>query len=219
MAIKVKSDFDGEQANHYFTLSVMGCIISCLVLMIGIFVFADPLLHILNIPSDIYESSKTYLLIATGFFTFNAYVQVLGYYFKSDGHAKMTLNEVIIANVLNLALNFILFKILGPHISSIALALEDIAKDIFVADDVLSEIDISVMVDDDYMMLRFIYDCELYNPFENDELLNGEHIRDLNNFNHAFNYHSMFDLNFSYSRTEYVAHLHQLIFLQQHVMI
>lgn len=200
MAIRAKSDFDGEKANHYFTLSVMGCIISCLVLMIGIFVFADSLLHILNIPSDIYESSKTYLLIATGFFTFNAYMQVLGDYLKSDGHAKMTLNEVIIANVLNLALNFILFKIPGPHISSIALALEDIAKDIFVADDVLSEIDISIMVDDDYMILRFIYEGEIYNSFKNGELLNAKHISDLNNFNHSFNYYMMFNMNFSILR-------------------
>ena len=105
-------------------------------------------------------------------------------------------------------------RVFGKDYLIIVLAPEDIANSIFVADDALSEIDISVMVDDDYMMLRFIYDGELYDPFENDELLHGEHIRDLNNFNHAFNYHSMFDMNFSYSRTEYVAHLHQLIFLQ-----
>lgn len=70
LAIKAKSDFDSEKANRYFTLSVMGCITGCLALMIGIAVFTDYFLLILNIPADIYQSSRTYLLIATGFFRF-----------------------------------------------------------------------------------------------------------------------------------------------------
>ena len=80
----------------------------------------------------------------------------------------------------------------------IAQALEDITKNIFIMEDALSEIDISVIVDDDYIMLRFIYDCKLYNPFKNDELVNTKHIKDLNNLNHTFHYHTMFDMNFSY---------------------
>ena len=48
----------------------------------------------------------------------------------------------------------------------IARALEDITKNIFIMEDALSEIDISVIVDDDYIMLRFIYDGKLYNPFK-----------------------------------------------------
>ena len=91
--------------------------------MILIFIFVDPLLHILNIPANIYESSKTYLLIVTNFFTLNSYIKVLAYFLKSDGNAKLTLDVVLIANILNLALDFILFEFLGPNISSIALAL------------------------------------------------------------------------------------------------
>lgn len=82
----------------------------------------------------------------------------------------------------------------------IARALEDITKDIFNMEDALSEIDISVIVDNNYMMLRFIYDRKLYNPFKNEELLNTTHIKELNNLNHTFHYHTMFNMNFSYVR-------------------
>ena len=123
LAIKAKSDLNNEEANRFFTLSIVGCIASCIAYMILIFIFVDPLLHILNIPANIYESSKTYLLIVTNFFTLNSYIKVLAYFLKSDGNAKLTLDVVLIANILNLALDFILFKFLGPNISSIALAL------------------------------------------------------------------------------------------------
>ena len=123
LAIKAKSDLDDEKANEYFTFSIIGCLLSCLMYMIFIYIFADSLLHILNIPADIFEVSKTYLLIITSFFTLNAYIQVISFFLASDGKAKLTLNAILIANILNLALNFILFEFLGQNIASIAYAL------------------------------------------------------------------------------------------------
>lgn len=123
LAIKAKSDLDSEKANDYFTLSIVGCILSCLAYMIFIFFFADSLLNILNIPENIFESSKTYLLIITNFFTLNAYIKVLAYFLKSDGRAKLTLDAVLIANILNLCLDFILYKFFAQNITSIAFAL------------------------------------------------------------------------------------------------
>ena len=123
LALKAKSDLDSEKANEFFTLSIVGCVLSSLMYMLLIFIFADSLLHILNIPESIFESSKTYLLIITNFFTLNTYIKVLAYFLKSDGRAKLTLNSVIIANILNLVLNFLLFYLLGQNIASIAWAL------------------------------------------------------------------------------------------------
>ena len=62
----------------------------------------------------------------------------------------------------------------------------------------VSEIDISIIINDGFMVLRFIYDGEIYNPFENDKLLAKEHITDLDKLNHTFNYYRMFDMNFTY---------------------
>ena len=123
LAIKAKSDLDSERANEFFTLSIVGCVLSSLMYMLIIFIFADPLLHMLNIPESIFETSKTYLLIITNFFTLNTYIKVLAYFLKSDGKAKMTLYSVLIANILNLVLDFLLFYLLGQNIASIAWAL------------------------------------------------------------------------------------------------
>ena len=123
LAIKAKSDLDSEKANEFFTLSIVVCLLSCLMYMIFIYIFADPLLHILNIPENIFEASKIYLLIITNFLTLNAYIKVLAYFLKSDGRAKVTLYAVLIANILNLILDFLLFVFIGQNIASIAFAL------------------------------------------------------------------------------------------------
>ena len=62
----------------------------------------------------------------------------------------------------------------------------------------ISEIDISVIVNDGYIILRFIYDGERYEPFKNKELLEQKYIIDLNKLKPYFDYYRMFDLNFAY---------------------
>ena len=53
LAIKAKSNLESEKANRYFTLSIIGCIATCIAYMIFIFIFVDPMLAILNIPAGI----------------------------------------------------------------------------------------------------------------------------------------------------------------------
>lgn len=77
-------------------------------------------------------------------------------------------------------------------------ALEDIAKNIFTVDKSMSEIDISIIINNGFIVLRFIYDGDTYNPFKNSELLKNDNIKNLNKFHHDFDYHGMFDMNFTY---------------------
>ncbi|WP_461464015.1 MATE family efflux transporter, partial [Methanobrevibacter sp.] len=123
LAIKAKSDLKKEEANKYFTLSIVGSILTCLVYMLFLFVFADSLLHLLNIPSIIFNTTKIYLFIITGFITLNVYMKVLAYFLKADGKASQTLRAVIIANIINLCLDFLLFNLFEQKIVGIALAL------------------------------------------------------------------------------------------------
>jgi len=58
LAIKAKSNLESEKANRYFTLSIIGCIATCIAYMIFIFIFVDPMLAILNIPAGILEAVK-----------------------------------------------------------------------------------------------------------------------------------------------------------------
>ena len=49
LAIKAKSDRDDEKSNAYFTYSIVGALLSCLVYILFVFIFADPILKLLNI--------------------------------------------------------------------------------------------------------------------------------------------------------------------------
>ena len=62
----------------------------------------------------------------------------------------------------------------------------------------LSEIDVSLILNDDFVVLRFIYDRKTYEPLKNEILLEKENIKKLKKYNHHFDYYRMLDLNYSY---------------------
>ncbi|WP_295723261.1 hypothetical protein [uncultured Methanobrevibacter sp.] len=76
--------------------------------------------------------------------------------------------------------------------------LEDITKNIFTMNKRLSEIDISLNVNEDFILLKFIYDGETYEPLKNEILLEKENIKKLNKLNYQFDYYRILDMNFSY---------------------
>lgn len=76
--------------------------------------------------------------------------------------------------------------------------LKDITKNIFTMDKKLSEIDISLIVNDGFIVLRFIYDGEIYEALKNEKLLEKENIKKLNQLNHKFDYYRILDMNLSY---------------------
>ena len=109
--------------------------------------------------------------------------------FEEMDENMMESNKKIIRNIK---------KVFGDDYLIVTSALEGIAKNIFEAEKTVCEIDISIILNDDFVMLRFIYDGNLYRPFKNDKLIESENFRDLNKFNHEFNFYRMFDMNFSY---------------------
>ena len=74
LAIKARSNLNSVEANRYFTFSIVGSLLSGIIYMIFLFIFADSLLHLLNVPSYLFNSSKIYLLIISGFYTLNIYI-------------------------------------------------------------------------------------------------------------------------------------------------
>lgn len=91
--------------------------------IIFILLFADYILDLLNIPKSLLETSKTYLFIVTGFYVLNVYIRVLAFFLKSDGKAKHTLTAVLIANIINLCLDFLLFNLFEQKIIGLGLAM------------------------------------------------------------------------------------------------
>ena len=90
--------------------------------------------------------------------------------------------------------------VFGGDSAIITGAFENVAKDIFITEKSVSEIDMSLIITEDRMLLRFIYDGEVYNPFNSEKLLKSDNIETLiqSDYYSSFDYYSMFDMNFAY---------------------
>ena len=82
--------------------------------------------------------------------------------FEEMDENMMESNKKIIRNIK---------KVFGDDYLIVTSALEGIAKNIFEAEKTVCEIDISIILNDDFVVLRFIYDGNLYGPFKNDKLI------------------------------------------------
>ena len=107
LAIRAKSKLDDEKGNFYYTISILGLIaVSVIFLAISIF-FADSLLHMLNIPGEIFDLTKSYLYIISFFIPLNAYILTASFFVRTDGNAKIPFYAVLISNIFNIIFDII----------------------------------------------------------------------------------------------------------------
>lgn len=85
LALRAKSDLDEGKSNFYFTVSIIGIIVFSLIYIAAIFFFADNILQLLNIPSNIFYQAKSYLHVMMFFYPLNCFIIVISYFIRSDG--------------------------------------------------------------------------------------------------------------------------------------
>lgn len=122
LALRAKSHVQREKANYYFTFAVFGMILTSVMLVIFIFVFADQLVYFFNTPTSVFQHAKDYLLIISLFLPLNAYIVVLSYFIRSDGFPKLTFYTILISNILNLIFDIIFIAVLNMGVGGAALA-------------------------------------------------------------------------------------------------
>lgn len=122
LALRAKSNLDEEKSNFYFTVSILGIIIVSLIYIAAIFFFADNILHLLNIPSNIFYQAKSYLFVIMFFYPLNCFVIVISYFIRSDGYPNLPFYSVLIANVTNIIVDIIFLKYFNMGIEGAALA-------------------------------------------------------------------------------------------------
>ena len=110
LALRAKSNLDEEKSNFYFTVSILGIIIVSLIYIAAIFFFADNILHLLNIPSNIFYQAKSYLFVIMFFYPLNCFVIVISYFIRSDGYPNLPFYSVLIANVTNIIVEHTFFR-------------------------------------------------------------------------------------------------------------
>lgn len=122
LALRAKSDLDEGKSNFYFTVSIIGIIVFSLIYIAAIFFFADNILHLLNIPSNIFYQAKSYLHVMMFFYPLNCFIIVISYFIRSDGYPNLPFYSVLIANVTNIICDVIFLKFFNMGIEGAALS-------------------------------------------------------------------------------------------------
>ena len=108
---------------------------------------------------------------------------------KSDEKDLNEKNEKILANVEKV------FKKDTPYISK---AIEEICMNIFENNKDVDEIDITIRLIDDYMMIMLTDDGELYNPIKNKKLIKSDSMKRLSCLNYELDYDEILGFNKTY---------------------
>ena len=122
LALRAQSQLKHEKVNYYFTLSVLGIIIVTIIYILLIFLFADQILMLFNIPENIFNIGKGYLLMLMFLYPLNCYILVVSFFIRADGFPKMPFYAVLISNILNIILDIIFLKVFHMGIVFTALA-------------------------------------------------------------------------------------------------
>ena len=122
LALRAQSQLNNEKSNFYFTFSILGMFVVAILLILVMFFFIDNILMFFNVPGEIYDLSKEYLLIFMFFHPINRYLIVISYFIRSDGHPKMPFYAVLTANILNIFFDILFLNVFHLGIAYTALA-------------------------------------------------------------------------------------------------
>lgn len=123
LALNRKAEFDTEGSNHYFTLSIIATIALSLILAIFCLMFPDYVMTILHCRADLAPLAKSY-----GFYFFisipiSVTLAVLSQYIRVDGQPNLSSALIVIANGINIVLNFVFLDLMHMGIEGSSLGL------------------------------------------------------------------------------------------------
>ena len=123
LALNRKAEFDTEGSNHYFTLSIIATIAISLILAILCLMFPDYVMAILHCRADLAPLAKSY-----GFYFFismpiSVTLAVLSQYIRVDGQPNLSSALIVVANLINIILNFVFLDLMHMGIEGSSLGL------------------------------------------------------------------------------------------------
>lgn len=113
-------DYDEMRRNIARTITLSG--IAALLIIVGIAVFIDPLLHALSTPAGIFEEAKTYLILVNFGLAATLVYNLESAILRSVGDSIIPLVILIISTALNIGLDFLLVAGIRLGVAGAALA-------------------------------------------------------------------------------------------------
>ena len=121
LALNKKAEFDTEGSNRYFTTSIVLSLIASTIMAIICLVFMDPLATILHATEATKPLVLQYSTFLFGCFVVSTLSGVLTQYIRVDGQPNFASAVIIIANIINIILNYtFLSSGMGMYSASLA---------------------------------------------------------------------------------------------------
>ena len=123
LSLSKKAEFDEDGSNHYFTIAMLSTIVLAILIFLACFLFEDTLISILHPVADAVQYVKAY-----GFYLFICFpiVTVLGVltqFIRVDGQPKFASALIVIANVINIILDYLFLVVFHMGIEGASLAM------------------------------------------------------------------------------------------------
>ncbi|MDL2246770.1 polysaccharide biosynthesis C-terminal domain-containing protein [Methanobrevibacter sp. OttesenSCG-928-K11] len=117
-----KAEYKTEEANIYFTLSVLLLVIIGIIISAICFFNNDGVISILCHDPSIFSSAKGFLNFFLISFPFLSYMMCVSYFIRADGKPNLSFKAILIANIVNLLFDLIFILGFGMDVSGAALA-------------------------------------------------------------------------------------------------
>ena len=123
LSLNKKAEFDEEGSNHYFTTAMITTIVVSVLIIMMCFLFEDTLIAVLH-PVDgavpYVKAYGKYLFIS---FPIVTVLGVLSQYIRVDGQPNFASGVIIIANIINIILDYLFLGVLHTGIEGASLAM------------------------------------------------------------------------------------------------
>ena len=123
LALNKKSEFDDEGSNHYFTTAMLTTIVISFLIFLVCFLFEDAVISLLHPTAGVIPYAKAYGRYLFMSFPIVTILGVLGQFIRVDGQPNFASGVIIVANVINIVLDYLFLGIFHMGIEGASIAM------------------------------------------------------------------------------------------------
>lgn len=123
LALNKKAEFDDDGSNHYFTTAMLTTIVFSLLIFLGCILFEDSLIALLHPTAAAVPYVKAYGRFLYMSFPIVTILGVLGQFIRVDGQPNFASGVIIIANIINIILDYLFLGVLHMGIEGASIAM------------------------------------------------------------------------------------------------
>lgn len=122
LSLNKKADFDEEGSNHYFTVAILTTVVISVIILAVCFMFKGQIISILHPTSEVVPFVNRYATFVFVSFPLATILAVLTQFIRVDGQPNLASALIIIANALNIILDYVFLGSFNMGIEGASLA-------------------------------------------------------------------------------------------------